>query len=564
MHLRKIQREGCHILVGTPGRLKDIFSDQATGVSAPKLSALVLDEADRLMDAGFWPEIEQIQRLLPNKNEVDRQTLMFSATIPQEVVKLVRGVMKPNLHYVKTVQEDEEPTHERVKQSLVIVPGLENQLPAVLELCNREIMASQQDSSKRPFKAIVYFNATAETTLAASLFFAIRKSGLGSASTSHDSSVLGTKCRVHSIHSRLTQGARTAAAEQFRNSESAILMSSDVTARGMDFPNVTHVIQVGLPPTRDSYIHRLGRTARAGAEGEGWLILPQMAKREMSYRLGKLPLKPDTSLASATVDLSSSDQGKEPNIPADASAFLDAISMAAQTIPHETFERTYLALLGTGQWISNKDLLVEQMNRLARVQWGLSKPPGVGKGLANKLGLSKINGLNFESARDREPGRPQEVRDYDSRSSSGRRRGSSESGVFGGRSRESSGYERRTSSGGGGDRYGGDRAMDRNANKPDGDRSSRYGGDRSSRYGGDRGGGDRGGGDRGGGDRSGGDRGGRYGDDRGSRGFDRSSRDDRGDSLSSRFTDRPHKPGKDTSPWMGQGNDKKRTAREGW
>lgn len=167
-HLRAMQRDGCHILVGTPGRLKDIFSDRETGVSAPKLSAFVMDEADRLLDAGFWPEIQAIQDLLPSKQEKDRQTLMFSATISQDVVKLVRSVMKPNLHYVRTVQENEEPTHERVPQRLVTVPSLENLLPTVLELCQRNVDANQ-DPSTRPFKAIVYFNATAETTLASSI-----------------------------------------------------------------------------------------------------------------------------------------------------------------------------------------------------------------------------------------------------------------------------------------------------------------------------------------------------------------------------------------------------------
>src|SRR5699024_10117466 len=92
--LRAIQERGCHILVGTPGRLHDIFSDPYSGVSAPKLSALVLDEADRLLDIGFYPVIQDIQSLLPNRNEVDRQTLMFSATLPQGVLSMVKDTMK--------------------------------------------------------------------------------------------------------------------------------------------------------------------------------------------------------------------------------------------------------------------------------------------------------------------------------------------------------------------------------------------------------------------------------------------------------------------------------------
>ncbi|KAG9976399.1 DEAD-domain-containing protein, partial [Aureobasidium melanogenum] len=163
--LRAIQRQGCHILVGTPGRLKDIFSDKYSGVEAPGLDALVFDEADRLLDQGFWPEIQEIMELLPKPEEKSRQTLMFSATVPHEVQRLVRQTLKPGFDFVKTVRDDEEPTHARVPQHLVTVNGLENTVPAIVELCKKAIAdASQPDA--RPFKAIVYFNSTAEVTLA--------------------------------------------------------------------------------------------------------------------------------------------------------------------------------------------------------------------------------------------------------------------------------------------------------------------------------------------------------------------------------------------------------------
>ncbi|KAI4788277.1 DEAD-domain-containing protein, partial [Aureobasidium sp. EXF-8845] len=112
--LRAIQRQGCHILVGTPGRLKDIFSDKYSGVEAPGLDALVFDEADRLLDQGFWPEIQEIIELLPKPEEKSRQTLMFSATVPNEVQRLVKQTLRPGYDFVKTVRDDEEPTHTRV------------------------------------------------------------------------------------------------------------------------------------------------------------------------------------------------------------------------------------------------------------------------------------------------------------------------------------------------------------------------------------------------------------------------------------------------------------------
>ena len=159
--LQKIRREGCHVLVGTPGRLNDLLSDPYSNVRAPNLSALVLDEADRLLDDGFAPEIRAIQNLLPQRHDTDRQTLLFSATVPREIMSIVRSTMKPNFKFVRTVQEGEQPTHEKVPQKLVFVRGMENFLPALVELCKRETAREDLD-----FKALVYFNATAEVTLA--------------------------------------------------------------------------------------------------------------------------------------------------------------------------------------------------------------------------------------------------------------------------------------------------------------------------------------------------------------------------------------------------------------
>lgn len=121
--LRAIKTQGCHIMVGTPGRINDILSDPYSQVRAPDLSAFVLDEADRLLDQGFAPEIEAIQKLLPDRKDVDRQTLLFSATVPTEVVQIVRQMAKPDFSFVRTVQEGEQQTHEKVPQKLAVKIG---------------------------------------------------------------------------------------------------------------------------------------------------------------------------------------------------------------------------------------------------------------------------------------------------------------------------------------------------------------------------------------------------------------------------------------------------------
>ena len=317
--------------------------------------------------------------------------MMFSATIPREVVTLVRSAMKPDFQFVRCVRDDEEPTHARVTQRVVTVNGFENSLPALVELCARSIEASKQPGA-RPFKTIVYFNSTAEVTLATSALQNLQKSGgpstdsLGARFTAHPWS----PTRILEIHARLSQGQRTAAADTFRRAESGILLSSDVTARGMDFPNVTHVIQVGVPSTRDQYIHRIGRTARAGKEGEGWLLINRMEVQETQYRLTKLPIQKDESLATATVDLT-----QEAQVPAAAGEVLSMYQQAIQKVSTADKAAVYRAFLGVYAWFGRKSLLVERMNDLAKFGWGMREPPLISPNLARRLGLAAIQGVNI-------------------------------------------------------------------------------------------------------------------------------------------------------------------------
>ncbi|QDS67820.1 hypothetical protein FKW77_007210 [Venturia effusa] len=381
--LRKTQREGCHIMVGTPGRLKDILSDPYSGVAAPKLDCFIMDEADRLLDAGFWPEIEEIQKLCPSIREKDRQTLMFSATLPREVIHLVRQTLKRGYQFVKCVQDNESPTIDRVPQKLVNVVGLENLLPTLCELAQREIKAAEEGISSRPFKAMAFFPSLAEVSLGASVFRQMN---------SIDGKKKFGSTKIYEIHSKLSQAQRTRAADWFKRAESAILFTSDVTARGMDFPNVTHVIQVGQPQTRETYIHRIGRTGRAGKEGEAWLIVPQLEQREAQNRLKGLPLVHDDTLHAPKVDMSTSQQ-----IPAHVASILTDFGKALKMVDPEDMNKVYLALLGIYGWIPQKRTLIEAINRLARYGWGLERPPQLSAGLAKKLGLSNIPGLNISS-----------------------------------------------------------------------------------------------------------------------------------------------------------------------
>jgi ATP-dependent RNA helicase MSS116 len=461
--LDKTRREGCHLMIGTPGRLNDILGDPYSGIKAPNLNALVMDEADRLLDDGFQAEIDQIREHLPDPEVVDRQNMMFSATVPRDVVELVRKTLRPGFHFAKCVSEDEEPTHQRVPQKFVNLTGFENIMPSLYELILKGHQAANAGEA-RPFKAIAYFNSTAEVTLAASVMYKL------SGGFKRNTPLSGL--RAFEIHSKLSQAQRTRAADDFRHAKAGVLFSSDVTARGMDFPNVTHVIQIGLPRDRESYIHRLGRTGRAGKEGEGWIFLTPFEKREVSRRLRDLPLVDGTdAVQCATVDMS-----QPAEVPEDIGQILSDCVEAHKKVYPDQLDAAFRGLFGSYQWFGDKQSLVDGANRLAEFGWGMPTPPPVPASV-------------FSGGRGG-PGR------------NGGSRGGGGRGGFGG----DRGGDRRGGDRGGAGFFGGDRGGDRRG-------GGGFGGDRGGDrrggggFGGDRGGDRRGGGGFGG-DRRGGDRGG--------------------------------------------------------
>ncbi|KAF2138023.1 uncharacterized protein K452DRAFT_256809 [Aplosporella prunicola CBS 121167] len=472
--LMKIKREGCHVLVATPGRLHDLLSDPYSGVKAPNLKYFVMDEADRLLDAGFFEELTNIQAQLPAREEVDRQTLMFSATVPKEVIRLVRQTLKPGFQFVRTVKEDEEPTHHRVPQKAVVAP-LRNSHTVLLELIQKNLELNRQGEG-RPFKAIVYINTLKDVKVYFDLFMKLRRE-LRPAS-------------VYGIHSQMEQGSRQRAADSFRADETAILFSSDVTARGMDFPNVTHVIQMGLPKQREDYIHRVGRTGRAGKEGEGWLIIPTFERRELRHKLKDLPIQADTSLATAQAGVET--EGLAPEV----AAYRETIKNAFQMVDPDNVTASFLSMIGGFSPAAGaKQDMIYEMNDLAIHTWGLPEPPFIGPSMAQKLGLNRLDGINTAGNRMRSATH-REI-DYDPNDPFGLKTPTAAPGSTG------SAYGRGRSGGYGGDRRGG----------------GGFGGDRrgGGGFGGDRRGGGGFGGDRRGGDRRGG--GGFGGDRRGGGGF---------------------------------------------
>jgi ATP-dependent RNA helicase MSS116, mitochondrial len=392
-HLRKMNQEGCHILVGTPGRIKDILSDGYSGVKLDNIETFVLDEADRLLDIGFAPEIEEIQSFMPNRQQKPRQTMMFSATVPREVVSLVRQTLRPDFKFIRTVDPDEAPTHERIPQKVVFMRGLSNQMPALLELALRANERHKADPSNNlPFKAIIYFGSTNEVALAAKIFQNMSDPQAGR----YAPGPLEPTIMVE-MHSKLDQSRRTANSQKFRLATSAMLFSSDVTARGMDFPNVSHVIQMGLPKNSDDYVHRIGRTGRAGKGGEGWLLLGDDERGLYRQRMGHsgIRITESNELQTATLDMSQPAQ-----LPANIAKVMQLVETGVKTVPYGMKADVYRSMLGVlGHGGRSKQQVVDQMNDMARYGWGLEKPPGLNEMLVQKLGFGRCSGIEIEECR---------------------------------------------------------------------------------------------------------------------------------------------------------------------
>jgi ATP-dependent RNA helicase RhlE len=222
-------RSGIDILTATPGRLLDHANQKTIDLS--KIEILVLDEADRMLDMGFLPDIKRILDLLPNK----RQNLLFSATFSNDIRKLAdRLLNKPRL--IEVAQRNT--TAERIEQVVYLVDkGRKRQLLSFL-------------IGSGNWKQILVFTRTKHG--ANRLTKQLEADGLKSAA----------------IHGNKSQGARTKALSDFKNGSIRVLVATDIAARGLDIDQLPHVVNFELPNIPEDYIHRIGRTGRAGNEGE--------------------------------------------------------------------------------------------------------------------------------------------------------------------------------------------------------------------------------------------------------------------------------------------------------
>lgn len=229
--------QGIDILVATPGRLLDLYNHNV--LSLKKVKTLVVDEADRMLDMGFMPQLKNIFDRLPMR----MQKLLFSATFPQSVEQLTTEFLDFPVRI--EVALSATPV-ELVKQYLYYVPNFRTKLNLVAHLLENEI----------DFSKVIVFCKT--KVAAESVFKVIKRKSEG-------------EKRV--LHSNKGQSARINAINAFKNDEVRILISTDLSARGIDASKVSHVINFDVPVNYDDYIHRIGRTARAGNDGVAITLL---------------------------------------------------------------------------------------------------------------------------------------------------------------------------------------------------------------------------------------------------------------------------------------------------
>jgi ATP-dependent RNA helicase RhlE len=233
--------KGVDILVATPGRLLDLMNQRK--LTLKNVEFFVLDEADRMLDMGFIHDIKKIISRLPNK----KQTLFFSATMPLQVNKLAKNLLNNPIRVEIVAQTV---TVDRIKQCLFFVdPSSKEKL--LLKLLKQE-----------HFTSVLVFTRTKHKANKLALF--LRKN----------------KILSDAIHGNKSQSARTKAIQDFKTGKTKVLVATDIAARGIDIDDISHVINFELPNEPENYVHRIGRTARAGNDG---IAFSFCAAEERSY-----------------------------------------------------------------------------------------------------------------------------------------------------------------------------------------------------------------------------------------------------------------------------------------
>lgn len=355
-----------------------------------------------------------------------RQTFLCSATISPAIKQVSRAYLRPNHEFIKTVS-DESPVHAHVQQYHTILPSAAEQIPHIVRL-----IAHDQMSNAGKSKVVVFLPTTKKTQLFATLMRELVKTNMPAAHTN-----------VYELHSKRTQETRTNTSNAFRNDKSgaSILITSDVSARGVDYPGVTRVIQIGIPGSAETYVHRVGRTGRAGTEGRGDLVLLPFEHGFVTWQLTEVPLKPLTTseLVTQVTELAEefeanpakfvgerrpAEEGQAPQrfgrraamltepatyppgVPARVQRVQESVVELQGRLDEEAVNETFASLLGyyiakAPELRVTKDVIVEGCKTWAVEACGLPAPPYVSPAFLMKMGFSDNRTRRFGQGQGR-------------------------------------------------------------------------------------------------------------------------------------------------------------------
>ncbi|WP_407051043.1 DEAD/DEAH box helicase [Methyloraptor flagellatus] len=243
--LKKLDR-GVDVLIATPGRLLDLFGRGRLLMTGVEI--LVIDEADRMLDMGFIPDIEKICKMIPT----NRQTLMFSATMPPEIQRLADMFLRDP---VRVEAGKPSSVTKTVTQRLIAAGREQHEKREVL----RDLITDAQDLKN----AIIFCNRKRDVQI---VYRSLEKHGFS----------------VGALHGDMDQRARMAMLDAFRNNRLTLLVASDVAARGLDIPDVSHVFNFDVPVHAEDYVHRIGRTGRAGRSGTAVTIVTDLDAKALA------------------------------------------------------------------------------------------------------------------------------------------------------------------------------------------------------------------------------------------------------------------------------------------
>ena len=254
--IKQLER-GCDLLVATPGRLLDLMEHNHVSLSG--VEVLVLDEADRMLDMGFWPSVRRIMHALPEK----RQTLLFSATIPPSIKSTIDAMLhEPAVVEISRVGETADTVEEH------LCPVTQAQKPELL----RALLEAGGAAGEKPERVLVFCRTKHRVDDVSKM-------------------LKNAQVKVDVMHADRTQKERERALERFREGKVQVLVATDVMSRGIDVAGVDAVVNFDVPMDPEDYVHRIGRTGRAGATGHAYtFVAPDEISplREIEYFTKKL------------------------------------------------------------------------------------------------------------------------------------------------------------------------------------------------------------------------------------------------------------------------------------